>query len=932
MLLSLAVLLTALLGHSQCRVVLQDNGYRNLVVAIGENVPESAGLLQEITTAFTKASSYLYAATKQRAYFHQVTILVPESWQSKSTYSTPTNGETFGNAEIRIDLPAVSGDNTAYVLSRGLVCGMEGEYMHVTPERLTEERYKLASPPYKMLIHEWGHLRWGVFDEYGLGQDAAYLSSIGKTEGTGCSVEIVEEGEVLDGNGKPCSAFNLAPTCRLRTKPNAKTRASVMFRQYIDSVDLFCDDSDDASVKHNFEAPNRQNRFCSHRSTWDVITSHGDFKNDANPPGPAQRNTDPMFKIVRKGEHFEDFIFLLDLSLSMASGDKMERLRQAAHFYIATATQGTRIGIVTVQTQGAIRMTLRPVWNVTDRQILSKTLPTKDEAAGDTSIGAGLVRCIELLTGKSNVDTLALSDVPSVGGTVIAITDGEENQRPLISDVRSLVEASGATVHTIALGQSASERLGVLSEDTQGMTFYAEESGLEANTQMLNEALMTVADQSSQSVSNPLMQVVSDAHVLQPSQQITETFMIDADIGHTTVLMVMWNATVRREKSIQVKLLTPTGTVSVDSTSPGYSLDEAFNSVQISLPSMPESGWWSYELYNPSNSIQHVTVSASSRRSTTITSGDNPITIASFISSMAVQYPQPVLITARVMKGYKAVTKATVIAEVARPDAPRWQLQLKDNGIAPDLTPNDGIYSAYFTEYSANGRYNVIIRASSGGTATLVNVMHQDDVAVMSDDELTVAGLPTVVTQREPLPPQPLSPFTRVRAAGAFQLDGFDVQTDTMAPGQVMDLEVVTTNLMMGSVELQWSAPGNDAYTGKVASYNVKISRNFTHLLRTFDSVDSVSSSDVLAGSLVPLSAGEQQRVTVKVDDSAMHMPYYVAISSTDRAGNPSQASNTVQFMLMDSPPTPTPTSGAPATLAGHFSAILLLLLFALNY
>eukprot|EP00118_Oscarella_pearsei_P002568 m.10906 g.10906 ORF g.10906 m.10906 type:complete len:143 (+) comp22777_c0_seq1:3-431(+) len=117
-----------------------------------------------------------------------------------------------------------------------------------------------------------------------------------------------------------------------------------------------------------------------------------------------------------------------------------------------------------------------------------------------------------------------------------------------------------------------------------------------------------------------------------------------------------------------------------------------------------------------------------------------------------------------------------------------------------------------------------------------------------------------------------------------------------------------------------------------VASYNVKISRNFTHLLRTFDSVDSVSSSDVLAGSLVPLSAGEQQRVTVKVDDSAMHMPYYVAISSTDRAGNPSQASNTVQFMLMDSPPTPTPTSGAPATLAGHFSAILLLLLFALNY
>lgn len=41
-----------------------------------------------------------------------------------------------------------------------------------------------------MIVHEWAHLRWGVFDEYGIGADVAYLSDEGTTEGTGCAVQL----------------------------------------------------------------------------------------------------------------------------------------------------------------------------------------------------------------------------------------------------------------------------------------------------------------------------------------------------------------------------------------------------------------------------------------------------------------------------------------------------------------------------------------------------------------------------------------------------------------------------------------------------------------------------------------------------------------------------------------------------------------------
>ena len=119
-------------------MTLTNNGYSGLVIAIGDNVREDSSLIDQIKTVMTNASAYMYAATRRRAYFNDITILVPETWSDGASYEAATH-EVFDNAEIRVDEPADPDDHSAYVRGSALVCGMPGLYMHVTPLRLTDE-------------------------------------------------------------------------------------------------------------------------------------------------------------------------------------------------------------------------------------------------------------------------------------------------------------------------------------------------------------------------------------------------------------------------------------------------------------------------------------------------------------------------------------------------------------------------------------------------------------------------------------------------------------------------------------------------------------------------------------------------------------------------------------------------------------------------
>ena len=82
------------------RLSLVENGYEGLVVAISPEEEEDHNLVESIKDLLTKASAELYGATRQRAYFKEVTILVPQTWNLDEAEAAVD--ETFKDAEFRV--------------------------------------------------------------------------------------------------------------------------------------------------------------------------------------------------------------------------------------------------------------------------------------------------------------------------------------------------------------------------------------------------------------------------------------------------------------------------------------------------------------------------------------------------------------------------------------------------------------------------------------------------------------------------------------------------------------------------------------------------------------------------------------------------------------------------------------------------------------
>lgn len=145
---------------SLCIISIKENGYEGVVVAISENIAERdyPTLVSDLVESFKNASSYLYTATRNRAYFKNITILIPSTWQDKAMYQSATS-QTFDSADFRIDLtPGQTRASTVGVAG----CGMSGQYILIPPQRFQQTQ----APPYRMIVHEWAHYRYGVFDEY----------------------------------------------------------------------------------------------------------------------------------------------------------------------------------------------------------------------------------------------------------------------------------------------------------------------------------------------------------------------------------------------------------------------------------------------------------------------------------------------------------------------------------------------------------------------------------------------------------------------------------------------------------------------------------------------------------------------------------------------------------------------------------------------
>lgn len=157
----------------------------------------------------------------------------------------------------------------------------------------------------KTLVHEWGHLRWGLFDEYNWQQNVpnCYLLPDGTVRTVKCSTGL--EGNIV----------YYQRVCRFVPLPNQAAESSMMYMHHLRSSTQFCNETGTDNVRHDRDAQNPHNRMCNGKSAWEVMREHYDFKDGVNPPTDPEIDVEPTFRIVRPGSL--RFPMIYDVSGSM---------------------------------------------------------------------------------------------------------------------------------------------------------------------------------------------------------------------------------------------------------------------------------------------------------------------------------------------------------------------------------------------------------------------------------------------------------------------------------------------------------------------------------------------------------------------------------------------------------------------------------------
>nr|XP_035951872.1 calcium-activated chloride channel regulator 2 isoform X1 [Halichoerus grypus] len=858
-------------------VQLQDNGYDGLLVAINPQVSEDQNLIANIKEMITEASFYLFNATKRRVFFRNIKILIPATWKANN-YSK-VKRELYEKANVIVtDWYGVHGDDPYTLQYRG--CGKEGKYIHFTSNFLVNDDLTAGyGPRGRVFVHEWAHLRWGVFDEYN-DEKPFYINGQNQIKVTRCSSDIT--GIFVCEKG-PCPQENCIISklfkegCMFIYNSTQNATASIMFMQSLSSVVEFCN-----ARTHNQEAPNLQNQMCSLRSAWDVIADSADF-NHSCPMNGTEFPPPPVFSLIQAGDKV--VCLVLDVSSKMAEADRLLRLQQAAEFYLMQIVEiHTFVGIVSFNSKGEIRAQLHQINSDDDRKLLVSHLPMTVSAEAETSICSGLKKgfeVVEKLNGKA------------YGSVMILVTSGNDEH---VGNCLLTVLTSGSTIHSIALGSSVVENLEELSHHTGGLKFFVPDK---SNSNSMIDAFSRISSGTGD-IFQQRIQLESAGENVKPHHQLKNTVTLDNSVGNDTTFLVTWQTSGPPE----IALFDPNGRKYYANN---FTTNPALQTARLRVPGTAKPGLWTYTLNNTHHSLQALKVTVTSRASS---SAMPPATVEAFVERDSTHFPQPVMIYANVRKGIYPILNATVTATIEPEAADPVALDLFDNGAGADIIKNDGIYSRYFFSFAVNGRYSLKVHVSHSpsvsGLAYSIpgsRAMYVPGYIANGNIQMNAPRKSTGRSEEEPK-----WGFSRVSSGGSFSVLGVPAgpHPDVFPPCKITDLHAVEVE---EEVTLSWTAPGEDYDQGHANSYEIRISKSLQNIQDDFNNAILVNASK-----LNPQQAGTKEVFTFSprlFTNGPDHQPdgetqeshrIYVAIRAIDRNSLKSAVSNIAQASLFIPP------------------------------
>ncbi|XP_036834497.1 calcium-activated chloride channel regulator 1-like [Oncorhynchus mykiss] len=868
---AVAVLLLVFLSGSTFGIKLEGNGYTDVLIAINPVVPENPLLIERIKEMMSNASSVLFTATEDKFYFEEITILVPPNWSQGGYGRTKT--ETYEKAKIIINEENRAYGDQPYTLQYGQ-CGSESRYIHLTTKFiLDDELIKLYGPRDKVLVHEWAHLRWGVYDEFDDGQPF-YKGAHSDIQATRCSLEL--DGKIVNRiNHTNCT--HIDPNNKIYTQDCVfladseqwENTASLMSYPSLHKVTRFC-----SNKTHNSEAPNAQNRMCDNRDVMDVIfTSSVDAKANVQPlkgPHPV-----PRFTVMQRGQRV--VCLVLDVSGSMR-GSRILQQQQAASLFLTTIVEDhSYVGIVTFTKDAKTLKPLTVIHGEESRTQLVRYLPS--EANGGTDICKGLKKGFEELR-KDNGNTM--------GDEIILLTDGESEL-----NCASEVKESGAIVNTIALGPSANKELKMLSEISGGKYFYASENLDQTELVNVFASLTTTnGDLTHQTI-------LLDSSGMKGKGILNGTVSVDHTIGNKTTFLVLHES--QSPEDIEIK--SPSGQI-YDFIDFQHSSISKMHSLVIQ--GTAETGEWTYTIKN-TLSDQYITITITS---CAVSDAIPPVTVKAHMSQQSIDGSKPMLVYAEVNQKGVPVILADVMATLKSDSGDQYQLQLLDNGAGADAFRNDGIYSRYFTT-SKNGRYNLKVKVQRKNKS-------KNNGQVRLKRHSVAPYVPGYVIKGKVVmnPPKPpvseddlqadVGSFTRTAIGESFSVSlPPGVPPPNFPPNKITDLNA---EIEEDKVMLTWTAPGEDMDQGTADSYEIRVSMDLEALRGSFSGAHLMNTSDIR-----PLEAGSTEEysfLSSYIINAEPETVMFFAVRSCDKdslmsdMSNVAKATKIVPFV----PTTTTPT------------------------
>uniref|UniRef100_A0A672M1E8 Chloride channel accessory 1 n=1 Tax=Sinocyclocheilus grahami TaxID=75366 RepID=A0A672M1E8_SINGR len=816
------VLLWMLLSSTSTGIKLDGNGYVDVVIAISSRVPQDNRLIDQIKEMVTEGSFYLYDALDEKVYFREATILVPPQW----------NGTDFTKARTEMLLrPILSYGVEPYTNQYG-ECGTEGEYIHFTPEYLLNDTLiELYGSRGRVFVHEWAHMRWGVYDE--CNGETPFYHSNGHIEATRCSKNI--EGQFYEVTaGGSLQECRIDPQTSLPTKEciffldrNQITNSSIMFFPGLDAVTAFCQEDE-----HNYEAPNMQNKKCG-KAAWTVIFEDSVDKDALRSLKPLQYPPPPpSFKLVQRKQRV--VCLILDVSGSMGGSRILQQLQAATHFLRNIVEDQASVGIVTFSTEAYTLSPLTTIDSDTTRENLIKLLPKV--ADGWT-----------YMCKADNGDAL--------GDEIVFLTDGQATDN--IAGCAPSAIQSGAIIHTLAFSNSAAHALTEMANKTGGK-FLSPNDKTTSNQLMDAFASLTL---STGDYTNEPVQLESIG--ARTSDLFNGTVSVDQTVGNKTSFVIIY------ENSFpSIYIQSPSGLIY---TQTNMNHDVSQKTVTLNIPGTAEPGDWKYSIQT--KILQAFTITVTSQ----VAQADvPPVTVKSHMNQQFSDGTKPMIVFAEVSQNYRPVIKAEVWATLESETGSVHTLQLLDNGAGADAFQDDGIYSRYFIKM-VNGRSSLKVRVKNQSGQTRFAVLY-------------VPGCVINVKLKPPKPPvfeEPLDVgnFTRTDTGESFEVKLSGIAPPNFPPNRITDL---SAEIQEDTVLLNWTAPGEDLDQGTVVlkwSFDLKMLRfNFSN----GHSVNTTAVSPQKAGSV------EQHSFNLNITIQNGTTLYF-AIQSEDKQKAKSETSNIAQ-------------------------------------